>query len=29
MNLKKKEVIIYAIALMLVAAGYFNYLNFD
>ena len=29
MNLKKKEFIIYAIALMLVAAGYFNYLNFD
>lgn len=29
MNLKKKEFIVYAIALMLVAAGYFNYLNFD
>lgn len=29
MNLKKKEIAIYAIALMLVAAGYFNYLNFD
>ena len=28
-NLKKKEFVIYAIALMLVAAGYFNYLNFD
>ena len=28
-NLKKKEIAIYAIALMLVAAGYFNYLNFD
>lgn len=29
LNLKKKEFIIYAIALMLVTAGYFNYLNFD
>lgn len=28
-NLKRKEFLIYAIALMLVAAGYFNYLNFD
>ena len=28
-NLKKKEIAIYAIALMLVTAGYFNYLNFD
>ena len=28
-NLKRKEFIIYAIALMLVTAGYFNYLNFD
>ena len=28
-NLKKKEFAIYAIALMLVTAGYFNYLNFD
>ena len=29
MSLKKKEIAIYAIALMLVAAGYFNYLKFD
>ena len=29
MSLKKKEITIYAIALMLVAAGYFNYLKFD
>lgn len=29
MNLKRKEIVIYAIALMLVAAGYFNYLKFD
>ena len=29
LNLKKKEFIIYAIALMLVTAGYFNYLKFD
>ena len=29
MNLKKKEIVIYAMALMLVAAGYFNYLKFD
>ena len=29
MNLKKKEIAIYAIALMLVTAGYFNYLKFD
>lgn len=28
-NLKKKEIVIYAMALMLVAAGYFNYLKFD
>ena len=28
-NLKKKEIAIYAMALMLVAAGYFNYLKFD
>ena len=28
-NLKRKEFLIYAIALMLVAAGYFNYLNLD
>ena len=28
-NLKRKEFIIYAIALMLVTAGYFNYINFD
>ena len=28
-NIKKKEFVIYALALMLVAAGYFNYLNFD
>ncbi len=28
-NLKRKEFIIYAIAIMLVTAGYFNYLNFD
>lgn len=29
MNFKKKEIAIYAIALMLVTAGYFNYLKFD
>ena len=28
-NIRKKEFVIYALALMLVAAGYFNYLNFD
>lgn len=28
-KLKRKEFIIYAIALMLVTAGYFNYINFD
>ena len=28
-NLKKKEIVIYAMALMLVAAGYFNFLKFD
>ncbi len=28
-NLKRKEFIIYAIAIMLVTAGYFNFLNFD
>lgn len=29
MNFRKKDFIIYSIAIMLVAAGYFNYLNFD
>ena len=29
MNFRKKDFIIYSIALMLVAAGYFNYVNFD
>lgn len=29
MKLKKNEIVVYAIALMLVAAGYFNYVTFD
>lgn len=29
MDFRKKDFIIYSIAIMLVAAGYFNYLNFD